>query len=133
MADRVLDTTVLIKIWRGDTPGIRRPNSEGTARAAAVAWLRQSPNSVIVTPVRIEFLVGARDKDELRLYDAFLSPFRVLDEGRVIPQDWEMAERYARWIPPSGRFRGAMDCLILAICDRLHAELQTEDKGFARR
>ncbi len=127
MANRVLDTNVLITIWRGKTPGIRRPDSEVSARAAAETWLRLSPDDVILTPVRIEFPVGARDRDELRLYDAFLGVFRVLDDGRVLPLDWRVAERFARRIPHDGRFRDAVDCLILAICDRLNAELRTDD------
>lgn len=129
MANRVLDTNVLINIWRGQTPGIRRSDSEKSAQAAAEKWLRLSPDDVILTPVRMEFLVGARDRDELKMYDAFLDVFRVLDGGRVLPEDWKEAERYARRIPFDGRHRDAMDCLILAVCDRLNAELRTDDTG----
>ncbi len=133
MANRVLDTNVLIRPWRGQLLGLRRVDSEASAQASAAAWLRLPPDEAIVTPVRVEFLAGTESRDELRLADVFVSHFPLLDGGRVLPQDWDEAERYARRVPFDGRRRGALDCLIRAICDRLHADMYTGDTGFPRR
>ena len=61
--------------------------------------------------------------------DIFLAEFELLDGGQVLTEDWEEAERIARRIRGKGRARGAIDCLILAICDRLNADLYSHDTG----
>lgn len=129
MARRVIDSNILMGLWRGDRPSPGRVRSKETARAAALSWLRVAPDDGIITPVRLEFLVGARDRDELDLYDYFLSHFKLLDDGRIIEQDWREAERLARWIPAGGVPRGAMDWLIRAVCNRLRVELKSKDAG----
>lgn len=133
MAKRVLDTNVLIRLWRGGAPSPGPVNSLESARAAAQAWLEIEPHDVIVTPVRIEFLAGVRDREELKLADEFLAQFEVLDDGRVLPDDWKIAERLSRRVPWNGRARDALDCLIVAICERLHADFRSEDTGLPRR
>ena len=129
MKKRVLDTCILIDIWHGQSASKIRVRSDETARAAARSWLKLRPNDAILTPIQLEFIGGTRDKDELRLADIFLAEFELLDEGIVLVEDWREAERRARWIRAKGRTRGAFDCLIRAICDRLNAELDTRDTG----
>jgi predicted nucleic acid-binding protein len=129
MKDRVLDTCILIDIWHGRSPSRVRVRSEETARSAAQAWLKKYPRDAILTPIRLEFYGGTRDKDDLRLAGLFLDEFDLLDEGKVLVEDWRAAERYARWVRGEGRARGALDSLIRAICDRVGAELNTHDTG----
>jgi predicted nucleic acid-binding protein len=129
MGARVIDTNVLIWLWHGRPPATRPVRSEETADAAATAWLRAHPGDAILTPVRLEFLAGTRDKEEQRLADRFLSHFKVLDGGRVLPDDWKRAEHFVRRVRGTGTARQLVDCLLLAICDRLHAELHTRERG----
>ena len=129
MKNRVLDTCVLIGIWQGRSPSKIRVRSDETAREAARAWLKRYPNDAILTPIKLELLGGAKDKDDLRLHDIFLGEFDVLDEGHILSEDWIAAERRARWIREKGRMRDAVDCLIWAICERLNTDLYTYDTG----
>jgi len=132
MRRRSLDTNRLIQIWHGKLPHPGRfgtVSSEATAVEAAQRWLRANPKDVITTPVRLEFLGGTRDRDELTWADVFLGEFELLDGGDVIPQDWAEAERLARRVRRGGRSRGAIDCVIVAICTRLRADLYSDDTG----
>jgi predicted nucleic acid-binding protein len=45
----------------------------------------------------------------------------------VLNEDWIEAERSARRVREKGRSRGAIDCLIRAICKRVNADLYTHD------
>ena len=128
MARRVIDTNRLIQIYR-----LAKVKTEDEAREAASARLRANPDDGVLTPIRIEMLVGTRDKAETRRTEVFLAQFVVFDNGRILPQDWEEAERLAKWVPAGGRARDAVDCLILAICTRLKLDIDTEDTGFPRR
>ena len=96
---RVIDTNVLVRLWRGLAPSRGRVVSRDSADEAVQTWLGLYKLDVIVTPVRLEFLGGTRDRDELKLADYFLSLFPLLDRGRVLPEDWIVAERYARHPP----------------------------------
>jgi predicted nucleic acid-binding protein len=129
MKYRVLDNNILIEIWHGKWPGGKPVRSEAAAAAEPQKWLKKFPNDAILTPVRLEFLGGARDRDDLRLCDTFLSEFDVLDEGKVLEADWKRAEHFSRWIRDKGRSRGAIDSLLRAICERVNAELYTRDTG----
>ena len=129
MKRRVLDTNVLVTLWHS---GSGRVDSERAAEAVAHGWLAEHPRDAIVTPVRLEFLGGTRSRDELRVAEGFLGLFDLLDGGRVLPEDWHVAERYAKRVPFAPRPRGAIDCLILAICVRLNASLYTFDGGISR-
>ena len=129
MKRRVLDTNVLIDIWHGRWPGGKPVRSEESAVAEARKWLKKYPNDGILTPIRLEFIGGTRDKDELRLADLFLGEFELLDGGTILAEDWTEAERIARRIGRKGRPRGTIDCLVRAICDRLNADLYTRDTG----
>ena len=135
MARQVLDTNRLLAFWHGKLP---RPGQFGSVRSvnhaveAAERVYMSYPDAALVTPVRLEFLGGTRDKDELSWADAFLDEFDVIDSGDVIPQDWAEAERLARRVRHGGRSRGAIDCLIVAICNRLHLELYSDDSGLPK-
>lgn len=132
MRKRALDTNRLIKIWHGKLPhpgGFGAVSSEATAVEAARRWLTEYPQDDLLTPVRLEFIGGARDKDELAWADAFLAEFELIDDGKVIPQDWAEAEQLARRVRYTGRARDALDCVILAICHRLHIDLHSSDSG----
>ncbi|MGL6097232.1 MAG: PIN domain-containing protein [Fimbriiglobus sp.] len=133
MAGRVIDTNKLIPRWRGTRPSPGPVRSAESARAAARTWLSLSPNDGILTPVRVEFLAGIRDKDELQWADVFLAEFVLFDGGRVLPEDWQEAERLARRVPRDGRPRGTLDCVILAICNRLNLGFSSDDTGLPRR
>jgi predicted nucleic acid-binding protein len=86
----------------------------------------------IVTPVRIEFICGAQSSTELELYEFFLEAFDVIDEGRILQDDWKEALRIARRVPRSGRKRQLGDCLIAAIARRLNWEVMTDEIGFPK-
>lgn len=129
MRRRVLDTNVLVTLWHSSAG---RVQSERAADDVAQAWLVAHPRDGVVTPVRLEFLGGTRSRDELRIAEYFLGLFDLLDGGRVLVEDWQVAERYAKRVPFEPRPRGAIDCLILAICVRLNASLFTFDSGMSR-
>jgi hypothetical protein len=81
---------------------------------------------------------------ERRLFEAFLDEFTLADDGRVVPQDWDLAEEIAKAIrkkrPSRARGRGIKeikrrqlsDCLIEAICRRLGRECDTADRGYPK-
>jgi len=129
----VIDTNQLIRLWRGGPPAPAPVRSEQAARDAAAAWLARDQGDGLVMPVRLELLGGARDKDEVRLTEYFLDLFPLFDGGTVLPEDWAEAVRLAKRVPHNDRPRGAMDCIIRAICNRLGLDLQTADAGMPGR
>jgi predicted nucleic acid-binding protein len=64
---------------------------------------------------------------------AFLKPFKVVDEGRIVRQDWDEAERIAKRVHRTGRPRKLGDCLIMAIAQRLNCDVVTADADFGQR
>ena len=137
MRDRVLDTNRLIARWRrrqADAGGLDRVD-----RPQVVAWAgelcRLRQNRLIVTPVRIEMLAGtrsARETDLTAAYLTYLDVFECADGGDVRAEDWRLAERMARRVPPDGRPRQLGDCLIAALCERLRRDLDSADSGMPR-
>jgi predicted nucleic acid-binding protein len=134
MRPKVFDNSVLCHWWRQWSKELGAEPDE----RVAVDWARrlaaQYKADAIVTPVRIEFICGARNRAELDAFRAFLSRFRVIDEGRVLAEDWAEAERLAAWTPRHGRRhkrrRQLGDCLIRAIAKRLKHDVLTFDTGF---
>ena len=124
----LFDTNILIEIWHGRWPGGKPVRSEESAIEEPKKWLRKHQNDCILTPVRLEFIGGTRNKDELKLADIFLGAFDLLG-GDILREDWDLAERFARRIKEKGRARDAIDCLIKAICKRINADLETHDTG----
>ena len=133
---RVLDTNRLIKLWRGQLSQharFQKVDSLSSARRTAREWRKQNPVHAIVTPVKLEFLCGIRQKEQLEWADAFLGEFELIDGGKIKDKDWKIALDLARDIRKKSREdvpkRDANDCLIRAICDRLHAEIISDDMG----
>jgi predicted nucleic acid-binding protein len=129
---RLLDTSWLAQHWHdcgGHSPG---PTTTRDAErwARRLAQLRRT--DAIVSPVVIEFLAGVRTERELKLARAYLSRFNVIDEGRILEQDWEQAKRLAERIPRDGKPRQLGDCLVRALAIRLRYDVDTLDRRFAR-
>jgi predicted nucleic acid-binding protein len=131
MRNRAIDTNILIEIWHGRWPDGKPVRSDESATVEPRKWLRKYPHDGILSPTRLEFLGGTRSKDDLKLADIFLSEFPLFDDGAVLTEDWEEAERLARRVPRSGRSRGAIDCLLVAICRRLNLDLHSNDTGIS--
>jgi predicted nucleic acid-binding protein len=128
---RILDTSRLVSFWRGKLRKNHWPDVD-RARSWAAELIRLEATAAIVTPVRIEFLCGASSSDQLRIYEAFLELFDVIDNGQIGPSDWEAATRLARRIPRSGKPRQLGDCLIRAIASRLRYDVMTNEVDFPR-
>lgn len=133
MPRSILDTNVLIEQDRRGRAALMRP-----ARVEDCAsWARQlidlRRTNAIVEPIYIDFLCGATSRDELPLYDAFLSQFERVDGGQVLEQDWHRAREIARTIRQLGRRRQLGDCLVRAIADRLRRDVITNEVDFPRK
>ena len=131
MADRVLDTSCLVAHWN-QIPS-RDSLSEKEARIWAQRLIDNHNTNLIVTPVYIEFVVGAQSADELKRYRAYLGEFKILDKGRIPPQVWTEARRIAQRVPKSGKKRQLGDCLIRAIAAHFgNRDVMSLDSGFPR-
>ncbi len=126
---RILDTNVLINHWRRLDTKNRTPSE---IRVHAGKLIEFEGTKLIVSPVLIEFLVGAKTSEDLELYKVYLEPFEVLDKGEIPRQDWEEAKRLAQWIRKH-RGRKLGDCLIEAIAKRFNGDIITGDPDFKWR
>jgi len=128
---RILDTNILINHW-GERSRERRVND--TTIKHATNWARElislQRTNTILTPVYIEYVCGKGTEYEVKLARAYLSSFTIADGGRILPQDWEQAKLIAARVNRDGSRRQMGDCLIRAICNRLHYEVFTADKRF---
>jgi predicted nucleic acid-binding protein len=129
---KIFDTNKLIKQWRQSR---KRPLVE-YGRADVEGWaqelIRIYQTNYILTPVYLEFVGGVADRHEMELAKLFLGTFVILDGGIIRPEDWTKARQLAERIPPDGRSRGAIDCLIKAITIRLRCDILTDDGGMPR-
>jgi predicted nucleic acid-binding protein len=129
----VLDTSVLVRHWRGSHTG---KTSTQVKAPEAESWVRRlieiEDTNAIVTPVLLEFLCGVRDQAELALARAYLKPFQSVDKGKTLVADWREARRLAERVPKNGRPRDFSDCLIKAIASRLNYQVRTFDTGMPR-
>ena len=66
----------------------------------------------------------------MRLAKSFLTPFELVDGGRILPADWEVAKRIAARVSADGLRRQMGDCLIRAVADRLNLTVFTFEKRF---
>lgn len=132
MSQRVLDANRLIAHWRQCMASARSPHTADRARTWARELIALRGSKAIVTPVQVEFLGGTRNAGELARMRAFLAEFAIIDKRRILPQDWRLALDLAARIPSNGRPRGALDCLIRAIAERLHHDVDTADSGMPR-
>lgn len=78
-------------------------------------------------------MCGQRNGHELALARTYLGCFKVLDGGQILKQDWDYALRVAERVPADGLPRQMGDCLIIAICVRLHLEYTTTELRFPHR
>jgi predicted nucleic acid-binding protein len=132
MAKRILDTSFLITHWKrrgGQSP---KDKTASDAKAWALELITIHNTNAIVTPVYLEVLVGVTNSNEMNLTRTYLSEFKIIDDGKITPKDWEKACQIAGRIPQSGKRRQLGDCLIAAISDRLKYEVLTMDGGFPR-
>jgi predicted nucleic acid-binding protein len=129
----VLDTSVLVRHWRGSRTGKTSAQiKEIEADEWARALIEIEETNAIVTPVRIEYLCGVRDQWELGLARAYLKPFQSIDKGKTLVADWREAQRLAERVPKNRRPRDFGDCLIKAIALRLNYQVRTFDTGMPR-
>lgn len=133
MPKRGLDTSILIKHWH-DKRG--RRTLVQLSRETVIEWAKELQemldSDAIVTPVRIEMLAGTQSKIEYELTRIFLDQFTCIDNGRILPDDWQEAERLASRVPFGGQRRQLGDCIIAAVFRRLNYDPRAEDKRFPR-
>ncbi len=131
MPKRVLDTNILITHFQQ----LRPLNDKGTGDAEEWArrLIKDKEADAIVSPIEVEFLCGVLNEHERRLRESYLRPFRVIDDRRTLPQDWQEARRVAKHPGFHTGPRDLGDCLITAISDRLNHEVITDDKGLLRQ
>jgi predicted nucleic acid-binding protein len=131
VARKILDTNVLINFWHEKA---RNKPPAAISKKRAAEWGRQlmhlRETNALLTPIYIEFVCGKGSAHEVELARAFLSGFEVVDGGQILKEDWENARRIAERVPRDGLRRQLVDCLIRAICNRLHLEFFTFEKRF---
>jgi predicted nucleic acid-binding protein len=127
----VLDTNILINFWIKKIKGKRLSD---LTRSDAARWGREliklQGTNAILTPIYIEYVCGEGHAHAVSLARAYLQPFDLVDEGRILEQDWDEAKRIAHRVLPDNSPRQMADCLIRAICKRLHLEVFTADRRF---
>ncbi len=134
MREIILDTNILILHWHQSRGGPLASRTADDAEGWAHKLIQVHQTDAIVTPVYIEFVCGVTNRHEMELSRAYLKPFRVIDEGVITAADWVVARQFAERIPPGPEpfRRGAVDCLIKAISQRLRHDLRTSDLGMPR-
>lgn len=107
------------------------------ARKEVTRWaaklIEDRGSDAITSPTVIEMLCGTRNKHELNLTRAYLSKFRVIDEGKITEQDVFHAQRLVAILQHRGQTsppRDLGDCLIQAIALRLKCDIDSNDRGF---
>jgi predicted nucleic acid-binding protein len=130
MPRTVLDTSVLVRYWRRK---FGTHHSRITA-ADAARWGNELAElydgCATVTPVYVEFVAGVSTAAELRLAQAYLQQFEILDDRTISAADWNEAARVAQRVPRDGKPRHLGDCLIRAIANRFRAGVVTHDSAF---
>ncbi len=137
MKKRLLDTEILISYWKKRRSTPLTNDTIAAARSWAQELIRIHGSNAIATPVFVEMLAGVMTSHELKLTRAFLAEFTCVDQGDIPEADWEQAIRLAQRVkklrkrlPSPSRPRKLGDCLIKAIADRLHYEVQSRDKDY---
>lgn len=128
---RILDTQFLIAHWLG----CRRQTEDASVEVAerwAADLVATYSTDAIVTPVCIEFVAGAQNREELDLKRAYLARLRVVDKGTILDRDWVEGRRLAERVPVDGKPRQLGDGLIKAIANRLAYEVFSHDQRFPR-
>ena len=101
MPKRVLDTNKLLNHWHRYQSAVGKTPGEMETWARKLIAIEQT--DAIVTPVALEILGGDRDSRDRELTRAYLKPFRVIDEGKILPADWDEARRLIERIPRGPR------------------------------
>jgi predicted nucleic acid-binding protein len=131
MPRRVLDTNILINHWGDQRRGLANARvTVQQARTWAKTLVGLQQTNLILTPIYIEYVAGKGTAHEVRLARAYLDQFNLADDGRITAQDWEEAKRIVQRVLPDRSPRQLGDCLIRAICNRLHLDILTADKRF---
>jgi len=131
MSRRVLDTNILINFWARKVAG--RRSADITPRDA-VTWAREliklHGTDAIITPIYIEYVCGQGDEQWMKPARAYLGEFEIVDAGRILPADWKVAKQIAHRILRDRSPRQLGDCIIRAICNKLHLEVLAADRRF---
>ncbi|MGD0139162.1 MAG: PIN domain-containing protein [Tepidisphaeraceae bacterium] len=133
MARRVLDTNVLINHWRRSFPlkgSNQIPHRKAVACARSLIELQNS--NAILSPIYIEYLCGPQSAGGVENARNYLDQFEIVDEGRILPEDWKESKRIAGRVSRNSAPRDMGDCLIRAICNRLNMDVVTLDAHFPR-
>src|SRR6266852_1597285 len=98
MKRKLLDTSHLIDHWNKKGGKSLTIGGHGILAAATLAneLIRFRGTNAIVTPVKIEFLCGVQSSQEMELALEYLKHFQVIDDGRLLPQDWVEVTRLAK-------------------------------------
>ena len=108
MAKRIFDTSYLIGHWRIFPKATKRTTDN--MRAWSEKLIDQYGTRQIVTPVYIEMVAGVTSSDELKLTQAYLDPFEIIDEGKIPKRDWDEAKVMSQRVAPKGGKRQLGDC-----------------------
>ncbi len=131
MYDRIIDTNRLIRQFRRLAPYASKTIQDAIRSAEHLISLLET--DAILSPIEIEMIAGVVDRHEMTLTEAFLGRFRIVEERKILPRDWEEARRIAKHVGPDSARRQLGDCLISAIADRLHYEVLTSDRNMIRQ
>ncbi|WP_145281385.1 PIN domain-containing protein [Pirellulimonas nuda] len=137
VADRILDTSVLIQFWATKRPSPGYCPTQKEAAEWAADLIQTHGTRSLVTPVCIEMLAGCTNSDSLLATRAFLAAFEVVDDGSLSKETVVLATSIAERIPHGGRRqdvrkRDLGDCLIRALADRHSRDVLTLDRGMPR-
>ncbi len=133
MSERIIDTSVFVKFWRRQCTSMGRSPTSDEARSWAEELKQLRGSRTTVSPVLIEFLAGSGNAAEAEAYRAFMGGFSILDTEGITRHDIQTARHYAERIPSNRRPRDLGDCLIRALADRFHTDVDTHDSGLPRR
>jgi predicted nucleic acid-binding protein len=128
---RIVDTNHLIDQFRLLAPYVGKRLEDAVRLAEDL--IKKLDSNAIVSPVEVEFLAGILDPREMSLAEAFLGRFRIIDERRILSEDWLEARRIAKHVLRDSGRRDLGDCLIAAIATRLRREVLTKDRGLRRQ
>ena len=131
MPKPVLDTNILIAHFQKFRP------FDGKSPLDAEEWAKvliaDKETNAIVSPVEVEFLCGVLNQTETVLREGYLRAFRLIDDRKTLPADWEEARRVAKHPGFHAGPRDLGDCVIAAISERLHCAVISDDKGLSRQ
>ena len=131
MPKRILDTNRLINQFRLLQPYSSRKAAD--AIRCAKELIELFGTNAIVSPIEIEVLAGVNNAQEMELTLVFLEQFQIVDDRRILPEDWMEARRIAKHIGPASKPRDLGDCLIDAIARRLKYDFSTTDREMKRQ